>query len=755
MYRRGFALVLVFILAACGTTGIPQVTPTVAPSNTPPPDTTAIAQDVSRTPVITIIASDTPTLTATLIPTDTPETPQPTDTPSATPTDTPTPTETFTPTATATPTSTPTSTPSNTPDPSRTPTNTPTFTSTPTLTNTPSPTHTSTPTLTRTPTPTSTATATTTATATSTATLTNTPPPTVTPLPTLGPTATPTNTVTPTATPSITATNTVPPTNTPLPPPTVDLTAISQRLTATQNTFNLTLTAQAPTATPTRTLPPPTQNVTPTFVTAEGPIEDLGIITPEPGEAVVEVFVTATPTAFPTVAITVPIPPTIALSEISAPVFQPPSIQSRAFALTTSGGLLQGGFTLVENPILFARNPVDPSVFAVTNGTGNLYLTTRAGRIRPSSSPFSEFEAPTREENNAYVSALAWSPNGAMLAMIIDGDRFAPDRVTDNDGVWVYFPTSNASNNILIDCPYEGHPGCLTGGSRPFPSESLGLQWSPGSNLLLVTARRPDTGRRLQYVLTPNQNPGVQPPSLFFDYASWSADGARLIVSGNGPGGTGVIVGTINTDGSDLQIVFNASGAGFWMQDAVQLPNGQIVALGRPGDSSGPVAIYDMAGNALTGFIGGAAPQRVTWSPDRSAVLVIAGGRQYVATVSGAVQDITGSVAGSAAINWVSGGLPSGADSGAPPSFIPSGVIENSRYAPGQQLRVLVDLGLRVRSQPGLGGGQVGSADTGEYVAILAGPVRLDNIEWWQVQTGSGIVGWIAGEINGLSTLGN
>ena len=62
---------------------------------------------------------------------------------------------------------------------------------------------------------------------------------------------------------------------------------------------------------------------------------------------------------------------------------------------------------------------------------------------------------------------------------------------------------------------------------------------------------------------------------------------------------------------------------------------------------------------------------------------------------------------------------------------------------------------LNIRTGPGVAYPFARSfLETGEYVAILAGPVQADGATWWQVQTADGIVGWIAGEINGLVTLG-
>jgi hypothetical protein len=104
--------------------------------------------------------------------------------------------------------------------------------------------------------------------------------------------------------------------------------------------------------------------------------------------------------------------------------------------------------------------------------------------------------------------------------------------------------------------------------------------------------------------------------------------------------------------------------------------------------------------------------------------------------------------------------LPPGAAPSASPGtnapddgFIPAGVVEGSRYSPGQQLRVLVE-SLNVRAEPNINAEPVASLFQGEYVAILAGPAPADNLTWWRVQIANGSVGWIAAEINGFATIG-
>lgn len=745
MYRSAVIALIALLAAACGSTGVPRVTPTVAPTLTPTntPEV-EIALQPTATPII--ILTDTAAPTVTEPPTETPPATQtatdmPTDT--LTPDPSETPTLTLTPTLTETPTATLTNTATFTPDPTATPTLTltPTSTATPTLT----PPDTATPTFT----------------------------PTITPLPIIL-----TFTPTPTATPSPTHSPTPAPTFTPLPtdtppPPTADLTRIAEAVFATQTAFAEMRTAEALLATetppPTVTevgIIPPTLDVTPEFITAEPetpvPPDDLGIITPIPGEeeGEPEFAPTFTPTPAPTVELIAPVPPTIALTDLQPPgVGAPDGVQPLAFALTTSGGFGQGAVDLGGNPILFARNPADPSRYAVTDSTGTLYSVSSEGRVRLDTSPFSRFAPGSPEENQYFVEAVAWSPDGRFLAYIINGRRH-PDP-TNEDGVHVYDTMTGQSLTLLRDAPATWHPGYQAGGDRQFLHESTDIEWSPNGSALLARARRTDEGnegRGVLFVLAGGQNPNQVPNALRYDYGSWTNDSTRLVVSGRRPDGR-VIIGTVNPDGSDERVIFDASAAGLWMMKAVQRPNGDIVALGRAGSSTGPMRIYDQNGTALTGDIGSGPPERIAWSPDRSAVLVVAGGRVYVAGVNGSIRDITSSLGGSEAVNWISGGLPEGAqpppEVDLPDDFIPSGVIEGSRYTPGQQLRVLSELGLRVRVEPSTSANQLGSVETNEFVAILAGPVRRDGIEWWRVQNAAGLVGWIAGEIDGFSTLGN
>jgi hypothetical protein len=753
MLRRIAVIVLTLALAACNLS-VPEVTPTLAPTRTPTPIPLS-----TNTPQPTVVV-----LAATATLTEPP-------THSSTPTSTVTPTPSITPTPF--PTITPVATDTNRPTvtPSHTPTRTPT--STATATNQPSPTASNTPAPTDSPQPSAT----------------NTPIPTVTPIPIL-PTDTATSTFTPTFTPSIT----IPPTLTPLPTLTNTPTRVvpptptpTRTLSADELTLIATLAFEPVGATVTTapvepqqapTEPPATLDVTPTFITAEAPSIDQGIFTPISADTTPE-GIADTPTPQPTVALIVTLPPIVTAMPPLPPVLvSPPNVETRAFALSTDGGISSTGFSLLDDTTLFMRNPVDPNLYVTTDGTGNLYVTgvNGAGAYRPDMSPFSEFYAPSREENDSYVSAVAWSPDGRYLSFIVAGRKVA------KDGVWFFQPGQFPPIQLMVDCPSNGFPGCSITSNPTNPDlwQSMILRWSPQSDAILVNLQLPGEGRDGIIVLNVTSNErarDVRPPVYRYDFGTWSADGNRILVSGHGEDGH-VFVGWINRDGSFSEIIYDAEANGLWMGFANPSRNGAIYALAAPGDRGGPrepLRIYNMSGVPLTEPIGEGYPQRVEWSPDGSAVFLQSNNRQYIANINGDVREITGQVAGARAVNWVDGGLPpgenispstdssgivpigttavpSGEATAVPP--IPLGVVEGSQYQPGQQLRVY-STQLNIRTSPGTAYPFARNfLETGEYVAILAGPVDADGAIWWQVQTADGIIGWVAGAIGGVATLG-
>jgi hypothetical protein len=288
----------------------------------------------------------------------------------------------------------------------------------------------------------------------------------------------------------------------------------------------------------------------------------------------------------------------------------------------------------------------------------------------------------------------------------------------------------------------------------------VSVVFSPDNVNLLATMSYLDesnTQQRGLMLLTPGRDPNVRPPLLRYEYGDWAGDGDRIVVSGRRPDGR-VILGSILPDGSGEVIALDGTNAGLWLQNGVQRDDGTLIALGRPGDANGPMALYSQNGTQLTDFIGAAPPIDVRWSQARNAVYIrTADNRSFIASVSGRIDEISEAVGDVQAVNW--GTLPPNSGTGIaniPADYIPSGVIEGTRFSPGQQLRVQSSTGqLNLRVSPSMTAEALLPAGlpNGSFVAILAGPVTVDGVEWWQVQTAAGEQGWMAASIDGVDVL--
>jgi hypothetical protein len=801
-------IVLTLLLSACSGIEIPERTPTVAPTRTA--TTTPLPTEITVEPSRTSLPTLTPTLTLTITPSETTTLlPSPRAVNTATATITLTPTNTDAPTATASDTAT------NTLTPTATPSATQTLTLTPSETNAPTATASDTPT--STPTPTSTLTATSTLTETPSAT------PSLTALPRVGPSNTPTVTLTetptltpsntwtpiPSITPSATATFTPSATLTPSETftPVASATSLPTRTlqpTATE-TPNFMATAawilsQTPVVSPTPTAQPtftaiplssptftltpefpptlqlistvedaPTLDVTPTFITAapDTPIPDdlLLTVTPVQGTDTIETFdITATATPAPTVA-NVIAPPTVAIASIPGVSSSPFSARVYTIGEGTLGAIgVLGTSGGLGTPQLFLPNPVVTGSYILTNSNGELFDLFNGNLRRASGKMFDAGVPQSPEQNNGYVTAAAWSPDGRRAAFVVDAFSIKGYEATADDGVWVFTPGEAVtdSNQWLRHCPLENAPQCgaVLRNDFPYYYRAVSVVFSPDNINVLATMSYIDetnNERRGLMVLSPGRDPNVRPPLLRYEYGDWSGDGQRIVVSGRRPDGR-VILGSVLPDGSGEVIALDGTASGLWLQSGVQRPNGSLVALGRPGDANGPMAIYSQSGTQLTEFIGAAPPTEVRWSPARDAVYVrTADNRSFIANVNGSINEISEAVGDVQAVNW--GTLPPNSGTGVaniPADYIPPGVIEGSRFTPGQQLRVQSSTGqLNLREAPSMEAGAILPAGlpNGSFVAILAGPVVADGVEWWQVQTAAGEIGWMAAAIDGADVL--
>jgi hypothetical protein len=396
-------------------------------------------------------------------------------------------------------------------------------------------------------------------------------------------------------------------------------------------------------------------------------------------------------------------------------------------------------------PRLYARNPVNPNQFVQTSHTGVLYVNTGSGDFIPNK-PFSEYAGTENSpsENQYFVSAVAWSGNGRYVAFVVDGRRGGNTSTTGEDGVHVLDTYNGQVTTLVRDCPYDNHPGCALGGQREFLGNTSELHWSPDSTRLIVRQQVHNTPVGALYITPLNQPDYIQPMMLRYEYGTWTRDGQRVVVSGRTPDGN-PIIGTINPDNTDLQVILDGNAHGLWIQHAVQRPNGSFVALGRPNHERA-VRIIDQDGNFLTQPIGNAPPQSVTWSSDRSSVTLVVEGVQYIAYVNGNVQRVT--VTGDDPPPQPLAEPPQPAppnESAVPPPGEPSN--EGTIYAIGQQLQIQSEV-LNIRAEASLNGAILRDPlQQGEYVRLVSGPVSNDGFEWWQVMTADGHQGWIVGMI--------
>ena len=365
-------------------------------------------------------------------------------------------------------------------------------------------------------------------------------------------------------------------------------------------------------------------------------------------------------------------------------------------------------------------------------------------------SPFFQgFNAASSESNKNRVVEIDWSADGRQFTFRID-----PPEGQDNTnaGVWLWQPELAAPTDptypLIRDCVASGSAACqLVRPSNAQFWKTVDVQWSPvsGRNEILLTVELTAESRQALAMVQPLRDAKYAedaPTFVRYDYGYWNPDGNGIVVSGRRPDGR-VIIGQVNNQFGSERVLFDASAAGLWMQDAVRRPNGQVVALGRLGGPHdiGAVALYNQFGQAISGPIGIAAPDAIEWYPDRSAVVIAVGDRQYTANAdSGIVIDTTNLTRNPSFGTGVFGAAP-----------LPSGVIRGSEYYPGQQLRARQNL--NVRGAPSTSAQVIGGLFNGDYIAIIAGPHDADGYRWWRVQTANDALGWIAGAIGGRRTI--
>ena len=304
---------------------------------------------------------------------------------------------------------------------------------------------------------------------------------------------------------------------------------------------------------------------------------------------------------------------------------------------------------LGEKVVLYAPNPARADSYLRTDQAGLLFYRAIgfADEVQMTYSPFFQgFNAASSESNKNRVVEIDWSADGRQFTFRVDPPV---GQDSTNAGVWLWQPQltspSDPTYPLVRDCVADGYSSCQL--VRPSNAQfwrTVDVQWSPvaGRNEILLTVELPAERRQALAMVRPARDAKYAedaPTFVRYDYGYWNPDGNGIVVSGRRPDDR-VIVGEVNNQFGDEQVLFDASAAELWMQDAVRRPNGQIVALGRPGraNDGGAVALYSQFGQPISDPIGFAAPDDVQWYLDRSAVVITVNDHRYTVNVdSGSV----------------------------------------------------------------------------------------------------------------------
>ncbi len=428
------------------------------------------------------------------------------------------------------------------------------------------------------------------------------------------------------------------------------------------------------------------------------------------------------------------------------------SAPNKALALSMNAGKLEMGEVTLANDtnyIDFAQT--DATRHARIDQLGVLLFVPPGGQegVYTFSPYFDGFFAATAQENRLRIREVRFSPDGNMLAFRIENDVASEI----SDGVWFWQPARDLSTDpsyqLLRHCPPCSQVNAQSGDNW----RTTGIEWAGDNSAILIRLELRNENRFALHVAYPvrdvdNKQAIAAPISLRYDFGHWSADNQKIIVSGKGTDGT-VVFGTINRDGTN-PVLDNAANIGMaWVQDAIEQPGtGQIVMLGSAQPNS-PLQIVNDRGDILTQPIGNALPDRVEWSPDRTAVLLVIRDNYFIAQVDGTITDITPLMGNIVAINWVKGSLPNTAQrlntptpliTGAPtPAAVPTTssagfMMPQTPYQVGQIMRI-TNAGQALYAEPVADAEVLATLSAGTELILTAGPLTDGITLWWRVQT--------------------
>jgi hypothetical protein len=436
----------------------------------------------------------------------------------------------------------------------------------------------------------------------------------------------------------------------------------------------------------------------------------------------------------------------------------------RAVVLTTDneGTLAAYATDLPGDTRFVAFNPADAGRYARIDGAGMLRFVPEGATTEGvyTFSPYFEgYRVGSIDENKLRVDEVAWSPDGAMFAF-----RIGSDAAESDGGTWFWQPAittaTDPSYQLLRDCP----PACaLVNPSNAAQWRGRALDWSSDGVAILVGLTLPEEERDAFAIVYASRDPESTqarnaPRVQRFSSAHWAADGRSIVVSGYDAAGR-VVYGFSDRTGETISLT-EAANIGFtWVQDAVEDPaTGRLLMLGSQAGAGMPLALIADDGRYITPLIGQAAPDRVVWNAERSAVLVEIGDAAYVAQTDGRVTDVTG-LRGAIPLTWAAV-APAGAARLALPEPIidplPAATAEAAPATPAVpfaigQMRTVAQAGLAIYAQPLAGSDALLILDMGEAVVIVGGPLTDGVSTWWRVQT-LDHAGWLPETVDGQPT---
>ena len=438
----------------------------------------------------------------------------------------------------------------------------------------------------------------------------------------------------------------------------------------------------------------------------------------------------------------------------------------RAIMLSTQGGLSLAERTLPSNSRYVAYNPIDPTRWARIDAFGALWFVPQGGQegLYTFEPYLPQYRAESAADNRLLLQSVQWSPDGRMLAFHIDN----PQMMSTEQGVWFWQPLneipSDPSYQLLRNCP----PACAEANADVGQAwRILDYDWSGDNDMLLLElllpneSRRAITVRRAARDLNDTQA-NTAPDLLYYEYASWTNDSTRLVVSGRAADGS-VGFGIVNPDGSNPQLTPANDIGMVWVQDAVQRGDtNTLVMLGSALTPQSPVQLVAEDGTVLTPPIGMQAPSAVNWSPDRTMVMLRVSGSTYIASVDGRVWDISERVIGAPSLNWVAGPLPGDAallpvptpldfERIVPPTIDSTAQEPDETFAQGDILQVMVPA-LPVYDEPIADSAVLEALPLDAELIITGGPLADAVTTWWRVQT-LNVSGWVQHRIAGQTTL--